>query len=79
MGFLYTAVDKVLFGSGVIVSRKDIEPLGLVSSTVNWMDGSTVAKTRNTTSRRGPTYMEISQIGIQQYVHQTKHPKDVCS
>ena len=40
--FLYTPVDKVLFSSGVtVVSRKDIMALGLGSSRVNWMAGST--------------------------------------
>ena len=41
-GYLYTPVDKDLSVSGVIkMSRKGIEPSGLVSSTVYWMLGYT--------------------------------------
>ena len=41
VGFLYTSVNQVLFVSGVIiVSRKGFEPVGLVSTAVNWMEGA---------------------------------------
>ena len=41
LAFLYTLVDKDLSISCITnMSRNDIEPLGLVFSTINWMAGS---------------------------------------
>ena len=43
VGFLYTFVVKVPSDWGVTnMSKKGIEPSGLASSTVNWMEVSTV-------------------------------------
>ena len=43
VGFLYTPMVKVPSVSGVtMVSKKAMEPSSLASSTVNWMEGSTV-------------------------------------
>ena len=43
VGFLYTPIVKVPSTSGLMmVSRKGMEPSSFASSTVNWMDGSTV-------------------------------------
>ena len=43
VGFLYTPIVKVPSACGLmVVSRKGMEPSSLASSTVNWMEGSTV-------------------------------------
>ena len=43
MGFLYIPMVKVPSASGLtVVSRKGTESSYLASSTVNWMEGSTV-------------------------------------
>ena len=43
VGFLDTSIVKVQSASGLmVVSRKGMEPSSLASSTVNWMEGSTV-------------------------------------
>ena len=51
VGFLYTPMVKVPSASGLMmVSRKDMEPSSLASSTVNLMDGSTEFKCRRNSS-----------------------------
>ena len=43
VGFLYTPTVNVPSASGLMmVSRKGMEPSSFASSTVNWVDGSTV-------------------------------------
>ena len=43
VGFLYTPIVKLPYSSGLmIVSRKGMEPSSFASSTVNWIEGSTV-------------------------------------
>ena len=43
VGFLYTPIVKLPSSSGLmIVSRKGMEPSSFASSTVNWIEGSTV-------------------------------------
>ena len=43
VGFLYTPIVKLPSSSGLMtVSRKGMEPSSFASSTVNWMDSSTV-------------------------------------
>ena len=40
IGLLYTVVDKILCGSDITrVSRKGMDPSGLVSSEINWIWG----------------------------------------
>ena len=51
VGFLYIFVVKVPSDWGVTtVSKKGMEPSGLTSSTVNWMEVSTVLMCQKNTS-----------------------------